>query len=103
MVMKQFQKSIKIVRTDNGTFSDLFEAHGIIHHKTCAYIGVVERKHKHLLPVARALMFHSNLPKKFWGEAILTATNLINRTLSSLLKWKPYMRFSSKDHLITTT
>lgn len=92
--MKQFQKSIKIVRTDNGTeftnasFSDLFKAHGIIHHKTCAYIVVVERKHKHLLLVVRALMFHSNLSKKFWGEAILTATNIINRTPRSLLKWK---------------
>ncbi|KAL2232769.1 UNVERIFIED_CONTAM: Retrovirus-related Pol polyprotein from transposon RE1 [Sesamum indicum] len=30
--------------------------------------GTVERKHRHLLQVARALMFESSLPRSFWAE-----------------------------------
>ena len=32
----------------------------------------------HLLVVTRALLFHNNIPKQYWGEATLTATFLIN-------------------------
>lgn len=41
--------------------------------------------------MARALRFQANLPIKFWGECVLTACHLINRTPSLLLKGKtPY-------------
>lgn len=55
-----------IVRTDNGTeffnhhLTSLCNQHGIIHQHSCVHTpqqnGRVERKHRHLLVVARALI-----------------------------------------------
>ncbi|RVW67796.1 Retrovirus-related Pol polyprotein from transposon RE1 [Vitis vinifera] len=49
-------------------------------------MGWPERKNRHLLEVARCLMFSSNVPNYFWGEAILTATYLINPSSDLPLK-----------------
>ncbi|CAH9140336.1 unnamed protein product [Cuscuta epithymum] len=99
MIEKQFGRSVKIVRSDNRTeFKGLipyFDANGIIFQTSCVHTpqqnGRVERKHRHILNVARALMFQANIPIFLWGECVLTAVHVINRTPSGLLGGKtPY-------------
>jgi len=99
MAQTQFSGSAKTIRTDNAlelgkshTALDFFASSGIVHQTSCVQTpqqnGVVERKHKHLLEVSRALMFQSSLPLRFWGDCILTATYLINRLPSKILQNK---------------
>ncbi|KAJ4768963.1 Retroelement pol polyprotein-like [Rhynchospora pubera] len=101
MVKNQFGKCVKCVRTDNGlefktgVIKEFYAEHGILHQSSCVYTpqqnGRVERKHRHILNVARALRFQAHLPIEFWGECILTAAYLINRTPTRILENKtPY-------------
>jgi len=74
-VKNQFEVTIKTVRTDNGMkFQDnsalqFYAKKGIIDQRSCVDTpqqnGVVERKHKHLSEVARALMMQADLPSRF--------------------------------------
>jgi len=97
-VVTQFSLKIKCLRSDNGAefdMADFFSLNGIIHQRTCVATpqqnAIVERKHQHLLNIARALRFQSHLPLSFWGDCLLTATHIINRLPTPLLSNKsPY-------------
>ena len=88
-IKTQFGVSVKTLRSDNAKeyFSAQFQSymlqHGMLHQSSCpntpAQNGVAERKNRHLLEVARALMFQMNVPKPFWADAVSTACFLINR------------------------
>ncbi|CAM8999360.1 unnamed protein product [Rhodiola kirilowii] len=81
------------------------KSEGCIQQSSCPYTpqqnGLVERKHRHILEVARALMFEAGLPKKFSGDSVLTATHIINRLPSSVLDGKcPWeILFHEKPHV----
>ena len=50
--------------------------------------GSREKKNRHLLEVARSLLFQMIVPKTYWEEAILTTTFLINRMPSRVIDFK---------------
>jgi len=115
MASTQFNRKVQTIRSDNALelglnkeASAYFMTKGIIHQTSCVATpqqnGVVERKHKHLLETSRALLFHSSLPIKYWGECVLTATHLINRFPSKSLKGlSPFHVFLGKNLLMTTS
>ena len=102
MAKTQFDKAVKVIRSDNALelcksyeILEFFASFGITHQtsyvETPQQNGVLERKHKHLLEVSRALMFQSSTPLKYWGECVLTTTYLINRLPTKVMKGKtPY-------------
>jgi len=97
-VENQYKVRVKAVRSDNAPelkFTSLYQQKGIVSFHSCPETPeqnlVVERKHQHILNVSRALMFQSQVPLSLWGDCVLTAVFLINRTPSQLLSNKtPY-------------
>lgn len=98
MVKTLFDCHIKVVRSDNGTeflnkdITPLLASLRVIHQTSCIKTpkqnGVVERKHRHLLNIARPLRFNSHLYMYFWGDCLLTTTFLINRIPTKFLHGK---------------
>ena len=71
----------------NNIFGAYLLEHGIIHQTspdTPSQNGVAKRKNRHLLEVARSMMFQMDVPKYLWSEAVLTTTYLINRMPSKI-------------------
>lgn len=85
---RQTGSKLKIIGTDSGTefngeFLSYLETNGIIKHKGQPYDhhspSCAENAHRTINGMARAMLSSSLLPENYYGEAILTATYLINR------------------------
>ena len=98
MIQNQFGTKIKNIRSDNARdyfnqiLSPCFQKEGITHELSCIITpqqnGVAERKNRHLLECTRAQLFQQNVPKSYWGEAVLTSAYVINRIPSRVLGFK---------------
>ena len=107
MVHTQFALKIKAIRIDNDKefdMPDFLSSNGIIHQHSCVYTtqknSAVEKKHQHLLSIARALQNQSHLPIQLWSEYVLKAAYLINRLPSPLLNNKTPFDLLLKGHQI---
>ena len=104
LVDTQYQIRIKAIRSDNAPelkLTELIKENGMIHYFSCAYTpqqnSVVGRKHQHLLNVARALLFQSNVPIIYWSDCVSTVAFLVNRIPSVLLNnVTPYEKLLKK-------
>ncbi|CAM8973030.1 unnamed protein product [Rhodiola kirilowii] len=95
-------KKVKALRTGNGLefcnaeFDNFCIEHDILRNKTVRLTpqqnGVAERMNRTLLDKLRCLLFTSGLPKSFWGEALYTATYLVNRSPNRMLDFKCPMK-----------
>ena len=64
---------------------------GIIHQTSCVNTpqqnSIVERKHGHLLNVARALMIQSHLSKIYWSYFVIHVAHIINMLPTPILNY----------------
>ena len=84
-----FGVKIKHIRSDNGTefknsgLDDYLDELGITHELSAPYTpqqnGVVERKNRTLVEMARTMLDEYKTPHRFWIDAIDTACHIINR------------------------
>jgi transposase InsO family protein len=97
----EFGLRIKEIRSDNWTefknfqIEGFLEEEGIKHEFSSPYTpqqnGVVERKNRTLLDMARTMLDEYKTPDRFWAEAINTACYSINRLyLHRILKKTSY-------------
>ncbi|KAK1629743.1 hypothetical protein QYE76_004058 [Lolium multiflorum] len=79
---RTYESEIKAIRTDNGTefknytMQEFVDDEGIKHEFSAPYTpqqnGVVERKNRTIIEMARTMLSEFNSPHNFWGEAIST-------------------------------
>jgi transposase InsO family protein len=103
----EFGLRIKKIRSDNGTefknskLEGFLEEEGIKHEFSSPYTpqqnGVVERKNRTLLDMARTMLDEYKTPDRFWAEAINIACYSINRLyLQQILKKTSYELLTGK-------
>ena len=90
MLEKQSNNQVKGVRTDNGgeyvnnVLNSYYSSKGIIAQHTVPYSpqqnGKAERLNRTLLDKARSMLADARLPSQLWGEAVVTANYLRNRS-----------------------
>ena len=93
-------KKIKRLRSDRGgeysltSFKKNCEENVIIHEvttpSTLEQNGIAERKNRTLKDMMNAILISSVLPSNMWGEAILSACDVLNRVPHKKIRKTPY-------------
>ena len=113
VLFQEKKKSVQKIRSDNGEeytscqFSKFCKDRGIFHQFTNLYSpeenGVSERLNRTLIEAAKSMMYHSNVPLKFWAEDVNTAVYLWNRSPTAALNDKtPYECWFKKKPIVST-
>jgi transposase InsO family protein len=86
---------LRVLRTDNGgefttvEFASYCEDEGVQCHYSASYSpqqnGVVERRNQTVVGMARALLKQRGMSAVFWGEAVVTAVYILNRSPTKAL------------------
>jgi transposase InsO family protein len=103
----EFDCKIKKIRSDNGKEFDNTNIHeyydeiGIKHEVSATYTplqnGVVKRKNRTLITLARTMIDEYNTPERFWAEAVNTTCYASNRLFPHrLLAKTPYKLLNGK-------
>lgn len=101
------EKKIKILRTDRGgefcssNFTTYCEEAGILRHYTAPYSpqqnGIVERRNRTVVSMARSFLKEKQMPLYFWGEAVRHAVYVLDRLPTRALSGcTPYEAWSGK-------
>lgn len=102
-------EALRAIRSDNGTefknssFATFCTDRGIEHQFSSPRVpqqnGVVERKNRTLVEMARTMLDEHSTPKRFWAEAISTACYVSNRVfLRSIIGKTSYeLRFGHRS------
>src|SRR3954470_4705465 len=85
----EYELSLKHIRSDNGTefknthIEDFLDEYGFTHEFSASYTpqqnGVVKRKNRTLIEMARTMLAEYKTPIRFRAEAINTACHIINK------------------------
>jgi transposase InsO family protein len=100
-LLRELKMNLKKIRSDNGSefknsrIEDYCDEKGVKHEFSAKYTpeqnGVVERKNRTLIDMARSMLSEYNILDTFWTEAINTACHVSNRLYCHrLLKKTPY-------------
>lgn len=110
-VKTRFGRAPCVIRSDGGgeyvnnELRAFYEEEGIQAQYTTAYSpqqnGVAERKNRTLQEMATCMLLDANLPKKYWGEAIMTAAYVQNRLPSRVIDRTPFEKWFGKPPVIS--
>ncbi|KAL0540288.1 hypothetical protein IC582_024522 [Cucumis melo] len=110
-IENQFNKRIKILRSDRGTeydsiaFNEFYNSKGIIHETITPYSsemsGKTERKNRTLTELVVAILLESEAASSWWSEIIKTVNYVLNRIPQSNSKTSPYEVLKHKTPNLT--
>ncbi|MCO5608403.1 hypothetical protein L7F22_062613 [Adiantum nelumboides] len=96
MVEKEKDLKVKSIRSDRGgeflseNFARWCKSEDIRRQLTTPYTpsqnGVVERKNRTIIEMARAMLAHASLPRSYWAEACNTTVYIQNRSPTHALQ-----------------
>lgn len=96
LVERQFDKKILAMQSDWGReyekLNSFFQQIGITHKVSCPYAhqqnSAAECKHRQIVEVGLEILANASMPQKYWDQAFLTATYLINRLPSKVIGYE---------------